>query len=233
MTRDRTQDAPRTAADLISELERDPAFVARRAAREEERRKSAEEYQRAARELLSELAAIGFPVASVGELPRLRRPYPDAVPVLLWWLKRVDHAGLKEDIVRALSVPWAPEALGVFLHELPRAVERAGLTWALANGVEILADDGAFDAIAALVLDRRYGPARGPLATALQKLRDPRAPAVLAALLDDPEVAGPALKALVALGHTPSRERIEPLLSHGHAWVREEAARVLSRGQPE
>ena len=67
--------------------------------------------------VLKELADVGYPAESVAELRSSGTRYRAAVPVLLRWLDRSETAFEREQIVRALSVPWArDEALGPLIE---------------------------------------------------------------------------------------------------------------------
>lgn len=60
--------------------------------------------------VLDDLASVGYRFASLADLRHSRRRYRSAVPVLLEWLPRISDQLVKEEIVRALSVPWAKPA---------------------------------------------------------------------------------------------------------------------------
>lgn len=230
--RDRSGDAPKTAADLMAELQKDPEFQLRAQKREHEQRAATERYAVAAAPLLEELAAIGFRVKTVGQLRQNRANYKGAIDVLLRWLPRVRDEHLKEDIVRTLSVPWAkPEAVAPLLTEFRAVNDPAGtgIRWAIANALEVLADDRVLDDIVALVQEPKYGKSRQMLTLALAKMRDPRVIPVLVNLLDDEEVLGHAVIALGTLRAQSARGRIESLIRHRTAWVRKEAKKALAK----
>ena len=92
--------------------------------------------------LLEDLAAVGYSVGSVSELRDSSVRYTDAVPVLLRWLPRAETPKEKEQIVRALSVPWARQlALGPLIEEFiasPGDPKSESLRWAVGNGIEVL-----------------------------------------------------------------------------------------------
>lgn len=228
--RDRSGDRPKSAAELMSELQRDPEFVARQKQQEDERRRNLESYRTAARDVLADLAAAGFEVEAIGDLRRLGTPYPQAVPVLLHWLPRVRDAAVKEDIVRTLSVPWATDAASLLVSAFEQAEDPTGtgLRWAIGNALEVLANDGIADELIRLATDRRFGKAREMVVLGLGKLRDARVTDVLLNLLSDDEVVGHAVMALGKLRAKTARSRIEPLLNHPKPWVRKEAKKALA-----
>jgi hypothetical protein len=227
--RDRSGDQPKSAAELMAELQRDPAFVARQKQQEDDRQRSIECYRTAARGVLADLAAAGFEVEAVGDLRRLGK-YAKAVPVLARWLPRVEDAAVKEDIVRTLSVPWARDVAPLLLSEFKQAEEPTGmgLRWAIGNALEVLANDDIADELIGLAKNRQYGKAREMVTVGLGKLKHPRVTDVLLDLLADEEVVGHAVMALGKLRAKEARSSIEPLLKHPKPWVRKEAKKALA-----
>jgi len=231
LKRDRSKDAPKSAAELMAELNADPGYVARMRQWERQRAENVAVYQRAAEPILRELAAAGFKVQSVGELRHTGAEYPAAIPILVRWLPIIENEQVKEDLVRTLSVPWAtPEAVLALIAEFQRAdgQQRDGLRWAIANGLAVTADDRVFDQLVELVTDRNYGKAREMLALALGNCRNPRAVEVLIALLADEQVVGHAVMALGQLKPKAARSHVQELLRHPKAWVRAEATKALA-----
>lgn len=224
--RDRSGDQPKSAAELMAELQRDPEFVARQKQQEDDRQRSIERYRAAARGVLADLAAAGFEVEAVGDLRRLGK-YAKAVPVLARWLPRVEDAAVKEDIVRTLSVPWARDVAPLLLSEFEQA-EDPGLRWAIGNALEVLANDDIADELIGLATNRQYGKAREMVTVGLGKLKHPRVTDVLLDLLADEEVVGHAVMALGKLRAKEARSSIEPLLKHPKPWVRKEAKKALA-----
>jgi len=221
-----------TAEELMAELEADPEWVARRDAREQERQRRIEEYDRVAAPLKAELAKAGFEVESVADLYNKPFDYREAIPILLEWLPRIENRDVKESVVRALTVKWAkPDAAPVLVEEFRRAEDSSelGLRWAIGNALAEVADDSVFEETAALAEDRRFGRSREMVALALGNMKDPRAVEILRGLLADEDVAGHAVIALGKLRAEETRVDIEPFLKHPKAWVRKEASRALKR----
>ncbi len=229
--RDRSGDRPKSAAELMAELQRDPEFVARQKQQEDDRRRNFERYRTVARDVLAELAAAGFDVESIGDLRRLGTPYPKAVPVLIRWLPSVQDVAVKEDIVRTLSVPWAREAASLLLAEFEQAEDSTGtgIRWAIGNALEVLANDEIAEGMIRLATNREYGTARQMVVVGLGKLKDPRILDVLTELLGDEDVVGHAVMALGKLRTKTARSRIESLLNHPKPLVRKEAKKALAR----
>jgi HEAT repeat protein len=232
MTSDRRP--PVTAAELMAQLDRDPAFVdgqLRDLAQEEANRR---QYQDAAEPLLAELAEAGFAVQTVGQLRRVGVRYPAAVPVLARWMGRVDYLPLWEDIVRSLAVPWAVEAAPALLAEF-RAGDPAqdppdtSPRWVVGLALGAIADPSLADELIDLAADPRWGAARGPIVRELAKTGDPRAAALLVTLLDDPAVSVDAVVGLGNLADPATRSAVEPFLAHPDSYVRNEAKKAARK----
>lgn len=235
MSRDRSKDAPKSAADLMRELQKDPEYVARTQQRERQQQENIASHRHAMEPLLKELAAKGFRVNSLVELRERGANYSAAVPVLLQWLPPMSDRHAKDDIVRTLSVPWAkPAAAPVLIDEFKAANDPTGegLRWAIANGLTVVADDSVLEELLHFVQDKQYGKAREMLVVALGNMKDPRAVAVLMNLLDDEQVVGHAVMALGKLKAPAARERLKELMQHTTEWVREEARKALVGIEP-
>lgn len=218
----------KTAAELMAELQRDPEYLARQEEAQEKSRQAAERYRLAASGLLADLAAVGFDVKAVGALRSLGVEYREAIPVLARWLPAVRDVSVKEDIVRSLSVPWAREIAPLLVAELERAAD-SGLRWAIANALEVVANDEIGDDLLRLAMDRRLGKAREMVVLGLARLKRPGAAEVLVSLLADEETVGHAVIALGKLGARHARAQITTLLQHPKQWIRDEARTALSR----
>lgn len=212
----------------MAELEQDEKLADLARKREREQEQNVRRYHKAAYPVLEALCDAGFEVHTIGELLTKGR-YKAAIPILIQWLPKVTDTYVKQDIVRTLSVPWGKDAAAVLIAEFLRAddAQGTGLRWALANALEVVADDSIFAEIVDLVRSKQYGHDREMLALALAKMKTPKAVDVLVDLLADEEVAGHALAALVKLKAKIPRELVEPFLEHPQAWVRKEARKLL------
>jgi len=200
--------------------------------RERFRERAVAENLRESAPVLRDLAAAGFPVATIAGLRHQPLDYRRAIPILLRWLPLVQRSAVKEDIVRNLSVKWAkPFAAQPLIDEFLAADDRdeTGLKWAIGNALSVVADDGVFDQLVALARDRRHHSARQMVVVALGKMRDARSVDVLIELLDDDEVAGHALMALRKLKAARARPHVERFLHHPKTWVRAEAKKALAK----
>ena len=153
--------------------------------------------------------------------------------MLLRWLDRCEDTFEKEEIVRALSVPWARgEALDPLIEAF-RATPRGDqseelLRWAIGNALEVLWDDSRFDELVALARDESFGKAREMVTLGLGRSKRPEAGKVLIELLDDSVVSGHAVKSLRKLRVPQARAGLERMLADKRAWVRKEAQLALA-----
>lgn len=185
--------------------------------------------------ILAELAEAGFSTRSLADLRRSGVRYRDAVPVLLRWLARVTDPKVKEEVVRALSVPWAKPVATRPMIEQFRLVDVAvdptgmGLRWAIGNALDVLFDDASFSELAELATERRYGKARQMVVLGLGRSKRPEAVEVLLGLVDDSDVDGHAVKALGKLKAPAARTALRAKLGDNRAWVRGEARKALAK----
>lgn len=185
--------------------------------------------------ILTDLAAVGIETPSLSELRSSGMRYRQAIPVLLRWLPMASDLGVEEEVVRALSVPWAkPAATAPLIEEFRKADRLAepaahSLLWAIGNALEVVYDDAHFDEIVELAWDRRYGTARQMMILGLGKSKRPEAVDVLLGLVEDPDVDGHAVSALGKLKAPAARTALERKLDDPRAWVRGEARRALAK----
>jgi len=136
-----------TAGELLKQLNADPSFRARSAAVEQRQKENRAEYTRAAAPLLSELNERGFRVVTLGELRAMGR-YELAMPLLLEWLPKIAHSGVKNDLIRALSVNWAPpETASVLISEFHKIGPSRipDFRWILADALAVVANDAVYE----------------------------------------------------------------------------------------
>ncbi len=229
---------PRTAAELMNDLMRDPDRVAHEAESLVRLGERWQQYRRAAMPILHQLRECGFEVESIGDLRRYK-DYRGAIPVLLEWLPRVSDRYVKLDLIRTLRTKWAkPQAALPLIAEfrnLSPASDHPSpdtLRWAIGDALSVVADDAVFSEIADIACDRQHGDQRGLVVVALGNMRDARAVEVLISLLEDADVAGYAIMALGKLGARETAPRIEPFLHDPSPWVRREARKALRKLRP-
>jgi hypothetical protein len=180
------------------------------------------------------LNRLGMDVMSVFDLMKWKESYPAAIPVLLKHLPLVQDQGIKEGIIRALTVKEArgkadAALITEFCSVPPSQTANIGLKWAIGNALSLVATDAVFNDLVELVQDKRHGKSREMLAVALGNMKNPATVDVLIKLLNDDEVAGHALIALGKLKSQKARIHIERFLNHPKPWIRKEAMKVLKK----
>ena len=220
MTHDADSDAPRTLEDVLADMHAgrygDELIVRRN--------------RRDAAAVIDDLRAAGYDVDWISDLRRLGVKYHSAVPILIGWLPRVDNRNVLESVVRTLSVPWArPQAARPLIELFARTADEM-LRWAIANGLEVVADDSVYDDLLRLFSDPASGRARQMLALALSRFPKRAATSVPVLLkhLDEPDIYG---HVIIALGRLRAdvADAIRPFERDERAWVRSEARKALKR----
>ena len=181
--------------------------------------------------VLTDLARAGFSLEWVSDLYSKKLNYKDAIPVLIKWLPQIENLDVKEDIVRALSVPWAKHTAApkLLVEEFRKYGAYPGLLWAIGNALSVVADDDVLNDIVGLIRDKTYGKAREMLVVALGNMKSPDVKYTLIELVDDEDLAGYAIMALGKLKCKEARPFIERFLTHPKSWVRKEAKKALAR----
>ncbi len=218
-----------TASDLIEELETNPARRQAEIDRELFRQQTLERRRRAAVPVVADLRRHGYAVDSISDLFNSRMNYRAVIPVLIHWLPLVEDPAVKEDIARALAVPWARPAAGPVLLAEFKGTSSEQLRWALANSLAVVAADDLLPEMLPLVQDVNIGKPREMLVLALGNMRDQSATQALINLLHDEQVVGHALMALKRQANPDAARDIEPLLKHPKTWVRREAKAALAK----
>jgi hypothetical protein len=200
---DQSQGSDRTAAEVLRELEADPARVAALKERDQARRLRVQANLAELAPLLARLRAQGVDVDAL-VLAKTHPAYEAALPTLLEWLPRVSRPDNKKAIADALASPKArPVAAPALLDEFRQTVD-VGLNsvrWVVADALSVVIDDSVFDRVSATVRDARFGFDRaGLLLGLIRGRRNRRVTPLLESLLDDPEVAGVAAYVLVRAG---------------------------------
>ena len=194
-------------------------------------------------DLLANLASAGYPVADVWELVNTRQSCPEALPVLLAWLKDVDSQTISrqtadvEGVVRALAVREARGVAAPQLVHLFRLAYNAigtrnrwiSLGWAIGNTLAVVANDAVADGMLELATDRRYGKTREMVVLGLGRLNRERVEQTLIDLVLDEEVAGHAIAAVRSLGSRRAAPVFAAMLDHPKPWIRKEAKQALAK----
>jgi HEAT repeat protein len=186
---------------------------------------------KASKPILSALLYVGFNVESISDLYNKHFDYRRAIPLLLNWLPKVENPAVKEEIVRALSVPWAKgtDAPKLLVAEFPNQISNPGLQWAIGNALSVVADDEILNDIIGLIQEKQYGKAREMLVIALGNMKTPDVETFLIGLLNDQDLVGYAIMALGKIKSKNARPLIESFTHHPKAWIRKEAIKAIKR----
>jgi hypothetical protein len=159
-----------TAKELRARLESNPEWVERQRRKDEHFEALNELLRQDEASLVTDLAAVGWPVESVWDLVNTSKSYPEAIPVLLQHLPRPYHKRTREGIVRALAVLEAEGLAGpAILRELQRETDE-NLRWVLANTLCIVATPEEAQGIRDLLADPGYADTHERLGQALKNV---------------------------------------------------------------
>ena len=180
-----------TAAELMSQLNRDPAFVQAEADRDARLRDLERSLIAEEAPLLADLAAVGVRVNSVWDLVNTATDYARALPILLQHLRESYHPRNREGMARALAVRSARGLLGEIV-DLYQTEGNAEVKTALACAIAAAADDTFRSELMRLAADRRHGGSRAILLHALAKKPTAETRQLLESLQQDESVAAEA-----------------------------------------
>ena len=187
------------------------------------------------RQVCNALAKVGIVVDSIYDLVNTSAPYPEAIPVLLEWLPKINNPRIKEGVARALTLRDAGHEVAIaliseFKNYHVDSPQKESVKWAMGNAISVAAaDKSLLDEIIALVRDKRHSRARQMLAHGLWRFKDKRAVDTLIEVLDDSDIQGHVLYALGRLKVECARPLIEPFLEHENSYIRKEAKTALAR----
>ncbi len=200
-------------------------------ANEEERQRRIAKNAVDAKPVEDELISAGFDIRWISDLFNKRLDYRNAIPILIRWLPIVENQDVKEEIVRALSVPWArgTEAPGLLVNEFRKRDHNSGLRWAIGNALSVVADDYQCNDILELIQDKGYNSAREMLVIALGNMNKSNVEPFLMNLLDDEDLVGFAIIALRKIKSEKALPHLEKLQNHPRTWVRNEAKKAVKR----
>lgn len=195
-----TEDKPKTAAELMKELEADEEYQKRRLKRQELRAQRRRFLDKAEAPLVQELRSAGVGVDSVWDLVNTSQPYPEAIPILLEHLDAEYPSEITNGIARALAVPVLnPEDWDVLLSKFfDESDEEA--RYGLALALRANAEEEHASLLQELVQNSEYGKARIEFAEALFRVGNKnRVEEILAPLVSDPEI-GESIERLLERG---------------------------------
>jgi len=163
----------KTAADLMAELRRDPQFCERERLCNQQNERIEQLSRDEQVQLLSELRDRGVIVESVWNLVNTNKKYSAAIPVLVRHLSASYSVGVKEGIIRALTVEYAgSEALLKLIDEFLKQNDDSdiSLKWVLGNAIATVATSSDEDTLINLATNRAHGKARDMIISALPRI---------------------------------------------------------------
>lgn len=224
---------PATAGQVLSRLESDPAFLARRDERERKRKEFGRQYRAAAKPIEDDLAAIGYddkylanqakenlvmatiakdtPWSALSWMANTDEAYPTAIPILVKHLLLEYPTAIKQTMARALTVKEARGlANQVVLDEYARTpfMERKNHKWELASCLNAIARFEDVPRLCEFVRDKSNGWTRDMLVRALGRFagRNSEAKQTLESVMNDNEIGELAKKELVKNARKESRK---------------------------
>jgi len=175
-----------TAEELLSRLQSDPAWVAKRQEEERVRAERASHLRAAEAPLIAELADRGLQVESVWDLVNTAGSYSAAIPVLLDHLRKPYPDKVAEGIARALAVAEAYPYWQALVDEYEATDVSAmpgkkdGLACAVAKTARNISE------VVRIIRNPLHGESRLLLLPALRQSHDPVAALALQELAGDP-----------------------------------------------
>lgn len=220
------------------------------------KRKQFQQYLAVAGPLLNELSELGYDIDTLDDLRHQNKPWKTALPVLLRWLPKIDDPGVKDSIVRCLSVPWVGNKataelieefkeyapilsrptnpwVGNQLREVPEEEKKLGpyfnLAWTIGNALSIVDVKGFERQIIELCRNPKYGAARQMLVLGLGRLHSSEAEETALDLLNDEQVRVHAIGALGKMKSKRALFELEKLLTDKAAAIRKEARKAITK----
>jgi len=222
---------PITAKDLVQQLQADPESRRRSGEREDRRALQDAQFRVVTEGLRERLAALGYPIDSLGKLAAEYAPLPETVTgVLLEALPLVRNISVEDVVVRALAAASAPFD-GTPLIRLFEQTASESLRGSIANTLALGRPLGVSDWILRALRTPAYGKAREMLALAAARLA-PAAEAnrVLVELLD--QLPGHAALGLEESGGIAELQALQARSASTTGWVRkalDRATKLIER----
>ena len=186
---------PITAAELMKQLEADPAWVARRDQREFERLKRAAAYLEEQKPILLDLQNAGVHYKSLGAMLHSSEPFPKAIPILLKHLQLDYSDPIRETAARCLATKEARYVwdfiVDLYKREPLRREGRSGTKFfdGLAVALSQTVTPKTMEEFLHLLQDPSHGPSRVLMLHPLRRrARKPEIRRLLLKLREDPEL---------------------------------------------
>jgi hypothetical protein len=181
-------------------------------------------------QLVEELHNHGFLISEISDLYNKKYNYREIIPVLIKALDRENDPVTLEQIVRALTVPWARPAAAKSLAKLFSRIDggsELGLRWVVGNALSVVADDSVYDEIVSYISNAGFGRSREMLVLALAKMRTRNADEILMRLLNDKDLVGHALIAVRKRKFKGAMDIARSFENDPHEWIRKEAKKTV------
>ena len=178
--------------------------------------------------LIQELNELGFNVETLADLRHQSRNYRDQIPLLVSWLRKIENTGVKEEIVRCLTMKNVPSIVGETLIEEFKKSSDELFKWTIGNALSETADESVLSEMLRIAEDTRHGRSRQMIIVGLARFPDPAVYDALLRLLKDDNMCGHALMALGKLAYSPARDALVPFLKHEKTWIRNKAKQAIA-----
>ncbi|WP_090562335.1 MULTISPECIES: HEAT repeat domain-containing protein [unclassified Mycobacterium] len=194
------------------------------------------------RRIMEELAAVGVPCYTLGDLSNRVPTIPQGIPIFVDWLNHIEEripgpetshrTAIRAGLIRNLNDSAArgnQAAVDALVNQLRRQppLPRPLPEYA-DSALGRIATKSDFSTIAALIRDMPPDFSRSGLISYLGRVKTPEAQAIALEWLDT-AYTGFAIKALVAMKAAGVRDRIAPYVEDANAWVRKSAQRAMER----
>ncbi|MFD4458465.1 HEAT repeat domain-containing protein [Nocardia sp. NPDC058480] len=194
------------------------------------------------RRIMEDLAAVGVPCYTLGDLANGPRTIPRGIPVFIDWLGNLDaripgpetehRSAIRSGLIRNLIDPAArgnQEAIDLLIAQVRRnpPIPERMQTWAC-DGLRLIGRPEHFSQIVELLDALPDGTAMYPLIEYLGKVKTSDSRDVAVRYLDS-IARGSAIKALVQMKAAGVRDLVEPFVRDRVPSVRKAAARALEK----
>jgi len=188
------------------------------------------EYAKETAGLRNELNNVGVYIYTVWDLVNTKKPYPQAIDILINHLNEDYHDKNIEGIIRALTVKEAKGNAAALIkkyEEIPKIKDN--LRWVVGNAIANVMTMSDVDWIYQTVLDKSNGGSRSQLVYALGTVKTEKSEDILISLLDDPEVAPQAIAALGMMKSKKAKDKIMLLNKSTNSLIRLESKKALKK----
>jgi hypothetical protein len=190
-----------------------------------------EESNNEIKDLIYELKNAGIIITSIWDLVNTKKPYPEAIDILIKHVPVHYHDKNREGIFRALTVKEAKrKANAALIAEYKKIpTEKDNLRWVIGNAIYVIVVPNDIESILPIVEDKQNGMSRYRFVLALGKVKSEKGENALIELLDDYEMSLYALQALARLKSKKAKDKISLLATSSNISIKKEAQRTLKK----